>query len=69
MKRRLILERFYIRDDMGELWFLEGGRIRLVSGEREEYGEYNGYPVSSWEDAIKLLNNYGYITGDDIGDK
>lgn len=61
------MNRLYVRDDEGELWFLEDGRIRMLGAEFKADGALdveNGYHANSWEEAIKLLNEYGYIQGD-----
>jgi hypothetical protein len=57
------MPRLYVRDDEGELWFLEDGRIRMLSAEYVDgvLDPYNGYPAGSWEDAVRLLNQYGYV--------
>jgi hypothetical protein len=53
--------RIYIRDDSGELWFFEDGRIRHLGSEWIAEDQ-NGYPCNSWEEGIRLLNEMGYIT-------
>lgn len=58
------MPRLYVRDDEGELWFLEDGRIRMLGAELDCNGDIdpeNGYPANSWAKAIKLLNEQGYI--------
>lgn len=65
------MTRLYIRDDNHELWFFEDGRIRMLLAEYDEDGnldEQNGYPASSWEDAVRLLNEEGYITDEEEED-
>jgi hypothetical protein len=65
------LKRLYVRDDVGELWFLEDGRIRMLSSEWVcgEFDRENGYPANSWEEAIQILNDAGYIDGDYVANK
>jgi hypothetical protein len=55
------MNRLYIRDDAGMLWFFEDGRIRLLASEDVPQ---NGYPANDWTDAIRLLNEMGYITNE-----
>lgn len=54
------MPRLFVRDDEGELWFYEGGRIRMLAC--DEGDPENGYFASDWEDAILKLNEMGYIT-------
>jgi hypothetical protein len=51
----------FVRDDEGMVWFFLNGRIRLLEAE-QEMGSENGYPCSSFENGIDLLNKAGYIT-------
>jgi len=60
----------YIHDDLGLAWYFQEdkdgqGRIKCVLADLDEIvpaGE-NGYHCDSLEEGIKLLNEYGYITG------
>ncbi len=56
-------QRLYVRDDQGERWYFDGDRIRCV-GDASVDG---GYACDSLEDGIRLLNQYGYITGERKG--
>ena len=51
----------FVLDDLGYAWFFKDGRIQL-----EESADIpdNGYDCESLEDGIRLLNEYGYITGE-----
>lgn len=57
----------YIRDDLGMAWSFDGERVYNILAEMEmqesEDAEQNGYPCESWDEAIQMLNEYGYITG------
>jgi len=61
--RRFIAVIIYIRDDLGHVWFFGDGSIRCMLAELELNHNENGYPCSSLEDGIKILNDEGYITG------
>jgi len=47
-----------VRDDCGYLWCFDGKRVYMPLVDDEEG---SGYPCSSWDEAIELLNKYGYI--------
>lgn len=63
------MKTLYIRDDLGHAWAFDGERVYCVAAELEmaETGETqdNGYPCDSWEEAVEILNDGGYITGFD----
>jgi len=68
--RMKMSDRIYVRDDLEHAWFFEDGRIRCVLAELDPDPENeNGYPCDSLEDGIKLLNEYGYITGIEYNDE
>ena len=50
----------YIRDDQGRPWYFDGSYMRCVT---DDWGEYGGYACSSLEDGVRLMNEYGIITG------
>ena len=50
----------FIRDDYGYSWTLDGNRIKLA-GETEKG---SGLLCYGWEDAVRVLNENGYITSD-----
>lgn len=61
----------YIRDDLGHAWYYhpQDGKIKLALADlqaktKEEF-EDNGYYCDSLEHGIQLLNQMGYITGED----
>lgn len=60
------MKKHSIIDDCGYEWRWNGVRVYMVEAEKEmrqngEDVEQNGYPANSWEDAVKLLEEYGYI--------
>lgn len=65
----------YIRDDQGHAWYyseIQGrGKIRSVLGDLStELGKgENGYDCDGLEDGIRLLNEYGYISGLEFDDE
>jgi hypothetical protein len=54
-----------IVDDLGYVWVYEHGRIRLPEADAEAG---NGYPCDSFENGIRLLIDYGYITASTSSD-
>ena len=61
----------YIRDDLGHAWYYcpKSKKIKNVLADMEanteEELEENGYFCDSLEHGIRLLNEFGYITGED----
>lgn len=56
----------YIRDDLGHAWYFDGEKIRLQLADLDpEFKEENGYYCAGWEDGIRILNEFGYISGYD----
>lgn len=61
----------YVRDDLAHAWYYSPneGKIKCVladlEADSEEERQENGYCCDSFEHGISLLNEYGYITGED----
>lgn len=50
-----------IKDSYGEVWCFDGKRVYLEAAEEEVGSDENGYPASSWGEALVLLVEYGYL--------
>ena len=64
MKNKKLITLLRIIDDNDYVWHFDGERIYLAEAEDEAESEnyHNGYYCDTWQEAIEILIDDGYLT-------